>query len=938
MTSPRCSASAARRASVSPPEAPAAHYRPSDSRGRHRRRGGAHRSAAGGAWFLYVGGLNPHKHVDAIVAAHARIVRAQPGDAAVAGARGTGGPRRVSRRSAAPSLRPSPRTERRRTFAGPAFVSDDDLRHLYTGALALRARVGVAKASACPRSRPPPAALRSLPRPPARCRSCSTAAASSSPPADVDAAADGDASPCSTTSPGERRWARWRASGRRPLAGTAARGQTLAAHRRGGRLMQRVLMLTTFYPPYSFGGDAVDMQALGRRAGPARLRGDRRARRGRVSGAGAATDAQPRHQPEPGVEVIRPAQPRSGELGLLLTHQTGHPVVHGARLRRLCAERRFDTVVFDNVSLMGGPAVFALCPGGRPRVRGHRALVDLSRPTCCGAYDQQPCDERRCLRCTLHHRRPPQLWRYTGADRTRVARTSTCSIARSEFSRRKHREYGFDAADGSGAGRSSGRLTRAGADRAAAHPPVLSLCRPGRAASKGLADVLPLFMRDRGADLVIAGTGSAEAKLRAATAASPARPLARLRARATSSRRGTATRWRSSCRRPPTRRSASWSSRPSVTARRSSCEAWAAAGADRARRGRPGVRQCRRARPRHANPRRDPRVATDPGGRSRGLLPGELERGSGGAALHRHGRRGPAACGSSGPASNGGAIVRAILTYHSIDSSGSPISVSPAAFRRHIRHALSAGIRIVSLEDLLAAADAAADTVALTFDDGFVNVAKEAIPVLAEHGLPATMFVPTACVGKTNEWVRKDHHPTPELSLLDWDALEARCRNEASPSGRIRERIQPLTDLPARHSSIELAGAARDIAERLGSRPAGWRIRTAPCPATSVARPGTSIHGRAPPRSGVGNGPAARTAAPGHVVLRTARTVRTVGYPGFRAVGETPQQAAANARGTQSLCPAMTPPDVSFVCPVCRAGVWQEASAYACRPCHRRIP
>jgi ubiquinone/menaquinone biosynthesis C-methylase UbiE len=34
----------------------------------------------------------------------------------------------------------------------------------------------------------------------------------------------------------------------------------------------------------------------------------------------------------------------------------------------------------------------------------------------------------------------------------------------------------------------------------------------------------------------------------------------------------------------------------------------------------------------------------------------------------------------------------------------------------------------------------------------------------------------------------------------------------------------------------------------------------------------------------------------------------------------------------------MMPPDVSFVCPVCRAGVWQEAGAYACRPCQRTYP
>lgn len=159
--------------------------------------------------------------------------------------------------------------------------------------------------------------------------------------------------------------------------------------------------------------------------------------------------------------------------------------------------------------------------------------------------------------------------------------------------------------------------------------------------------------------------------------------------------------------------------------------------------------------------------------------------------------------------------MRAILTYHSIDSSGSPISLSPAAFRRHIRHALSAGIRIVSLEDLLAADDAAADTVALTFDDGYVNVAEEAIPLLAEHGLPATIFIPTAFVGKTNEWARKDHHQTPELPLLDWEALGSLSEQGISIGSHTRTH-QHLTELPRAELVDELAGAARDIAERLG--------------------------------------------------------------------------------------------------------------------------
>ena len=44
--------------------------------------------------------------------------------------------------------------------------------------------------------------------------------------------------------------------------------------------------------------------------------------------------------------------------------------------------------------------------------------------------------------------------------------------------------------------------------------------------------------------------------------------------------------------------------------------------------------------------------------------------------------------------------MRAILTYHSIDDSGSPISVSPAAFRRQLEWLVAERVRVVPLSEL----------------------------------------------------------------------------------------------------------------------------------------------------------------------------------------------------------------------------------------------
>ncbi|MEP6914250.1 MAG: glycosyltransferase family 4 protein [Acidobacteriota bacterium] len=289
-------------------------------------------------------------------------------------------------------------------------------------------------------------------------------------------------------------------------------------------MMRRVLLVTTFYPPYSFGGDAVDMQvwadALARRGCDVTVVHDLDAYQtlaaptglpspGPLPGGGGAA--------QPGVEVIG-LRSRLGRLGLLMTHQTGHPVVHGAALRRLCAERGFDTVLFANVSLMGGPAVFAICPGAV------HVFVATEHWLICPThvlwrYDGRPCDERRCLRCTLLHRRPPQLWRHAGL-LDRAARDIDVFVARSEFSRRKHREYGFlPPMEVVPCFVAAPSPSRAPSRSPHARPYFLFAGRVEEL--KGLADVLPLFMHERGADLVIAGTGAAEAALRAASAASP---------------------------------------------------------------------------------------------------------------------------------------------------------------------------------------------------------------------------------------------------------------------------------------------------------------------------------------------------------------------------------------------------------------------------------
>jgi peptidoglycan/xylan/chitin deacetylase (PgdA/CDA1 family) len=110
--------------------------------------------------------------------------------------------------------------------------------------------------------------------------------------------------------------------------------------------------------------------------------------------------------------------------------------------------------------------------------------------------------------------------------------------------------------------------------------------------------------------------------------------------------------------------------------------------------------------------------------------------------------------------------MRAILTYHSIDESGSAISISESVFRGHVSWLARGGVRVVSL-DALMRLPADANAVALTFDDGFVNFGDIAAPLLADHGLPSTLFVVSDAVGKTNRWPGRADRGIPELPLLN---------------------------------------------------------------------------------------------------------------------------------------------------------------------------
>ena len=164
--------------------------------------------------------------------------------------------------------------------------------------------------------------------------------------------------------------------------------------------------------------------------------------------------------------------------------------------------------------------------------------------------------------------------------------------------------------------------------------------------------------------------------------------------------------------------------------------------------------------------------------------------------------------------------MRAILTWHSLDRSGSPISVAPDEFRRQVTWLLEENVRIVSVEDLLRLDDMT-DAVALTFDDGFSNTLTDAVPVLRDHRLPATCFIVTGQVGGDNRWGGRTTPGIPTLPLLDWDDL-ARLRDAGVTLGGHTRTHPRLPTLGPAELDHEIRQCADEIRQRLGTEPTGF--------------------------------------------------------------------------------------------------------------------
>lgn len=275
----------------------------------------------------------------------------------------------------------------------------------------------------------------------------------------------------------------------------------------------RIAMFTTFYPPYSFGGDAIGIQRMARALV---ARGHQVTVVHDIDAFRTMGGAEPAEAPEDGIRRIG-LESGWAMMANLLTQQTGRPVTHRGAIDDILAAE-FDIVWHNNMSLMGGPGLV-----GRP-VDALKVYEAHEHWLVCPMhvlwrYNRELCDSRDCLKCTLSFKRPPQLWRYTGA-LDRALDTVDMIIAKSAFSAAKHAEFGlrqpmtvlpYFLPD----------MDLAEAPEPAVEPRPYFLFVGRLEKIKGLQDVFPAFEGPGNSDLVILGDGDYRAELERLAAGNP---------------------------------------------------------------------------------------------------------------------------------------------------------------------------------------------------------------------------------------------------------------------------------------------------------------------------------------------------------------------------------------------------------------------------------
>jgi len=125
-------------------------------------------------------------------------------------------------------------------------------------------------------------------------------------------------------------------------------------------------------------------------------------------------------------------------------------------------------------------------------------------------------------------------------------------------------------------------------------------------------------------------------------------------------------------------------------------------------------------------------------------------------------------------------------------------------------------VRVVPLHQVPATLQGAGTepAVAITFDDGFQNLYRNALPVLSRYGFPATVFLVTDYCERDNGWPSQPSN-IERRPLLHWSEIKAMSASGIAFGSHTRTHAD-LTKVPDHIAEEEMTTSKKSIEDAIG--------------------------------------------------------------------------------------------------------------------------
>ena len=158
-----------------------------------------------------------------------------------------------------------------------------------------------------------------------------------------------------------------------------------------------------------------------------------------------------------------------------------------------------------------------------------------------------------------------------------------------------------------------------------------------------------------------------------------------------------------------------------------------------------------------------------------------------------------------------------VLMYHSISNDPGPTCISPELFASQMSALHHCGYHIATLGDLLEAQAGRgrlpSRCAVITFDDAFADFRSAAAPILSARDYTATVFAPTAYIGKDASWRGAGKSGS---RLLTWSEMRE-LLGAGFEFGSHARRHLDLTTLAPDQLRAELAESRSQLESELGA-------------------------------------------------------------------------------------------------------------------------